>query len=117
MKKMNTAYREFKVSKEFTPTPGPRFIDEGEFSGELLRKNYLLPLIGEAIKNGVKLKVDLDGTHGYLTSFLEEAFGGLIREDRISFHDLKKYLEIISTEEPYLKEDIDEYLQEAHDES
>lgn len=117
MKKMNTAYKEFKISKEFTATPGPRFIDEGEFSGELLRKNHLLPLIMDAIKKEVKLKVDLDGTHGYLTSFLEEAFGGLIREDRISLYDLKKYLEIISTEEPYLKEDIDEYLQEAHDES
>lgn len=114
---MNTAYREFKISEKFSPTPGPRFIDEGEFSGELLRKNHLLPLIQGAIKDGVKLNVDLDGTHGYLTSFLEEAFGGLIREDHLSFNDLKRCLEIISTEEPYLKEDIDEYLQEAHDES
>ena len=68
----------------------------------------------QALKEqGVKLAVDLDGTLGYGTSFLEEAFGGLAR-----LHDSKSVLdriEIISQEEPYLKDDVIEYIQKAND--
>lgn len=117
MKTMNTVKTEFKISKDFSVTPGPRFIDEGEYSGELLRKSHLIPAITEVMKSGGKLIVDLDGTHGYLTSFLEEAFGGLIREDGISLSSINDTLEFISTEEAYLLDDIEEYLQEADSES
>lgn len=105
--------REFKIARDFSLTPGPRFMDEGEFSGELLRKEYLLSLITECIENQTTVTVDLDGTHGYLTSFLEEAFGGLIRENRLALSDLNKTIELISHEEPYLVDDIKNYLQEA----
>lgn len=117
MKTMNTVINEFKISKDFSETPGPRFEDEGAFSGEILRKEYLLPRIENSLVRQEKLRVDLDGTHGYLTSFLEEAFGGLIRENRIPLSDIDKTLIIISTEEPYLLEDIKDYLQEAHSET
>ena len=40
----------------------------------------------------VKLIVDLDGTAGLGTSFLEESFGGLIRRDHINYNILKQTL-------------------------
>jgi STAS-like domain of unknown function (DUF4325) len=102
-----------KVRDDFSRTPGPRLEIEGDFSGEVFRKICLLPKLQQAITSGSKLVVDLDGTAGYGTSFLEEAFGGLIREDGITYDVIKKYVNVISTEEDYLIEDIEQYLTDA----
>src|SRR6267143_3777559 len=61
------------VLRDFCRTPGPRHIDEGDFSGELFLKDVLVPKFQEAINRNLKLSVDFDGTAGYATSFLEEA--------------------------------------------
>lgn len=103
-----------KLAKEFTPTPGPRLIVEGPFSGELFRNEILKPKFDEVVKNkDGKLIVDLDGTLGYGTSFLEEAFGGLAR-----IYDSKSVAdrtEIVSNEETYLKADVAEYIEKANE--
>src|SRR5207302_5864660 len=57
------------VLKDFGRTPGPRHIDEGDFSGELFLRNVLAPKFQEAIERDTKLSVDFDGTAGYATSF------------------------------------------------
>lgn len=104
------------IAKDFTDTPGPRYDHEGKFSGEKFRKEVLEPDVRKALSEGKKIKVDLDHTAGYGTSFLEEAFGGLIRNDKIDYNSLKESLIIKSDEEEYLIDDILEYLKEAHDE-
>jgi len=88
-------------------------MDEGKHSGEEFRKNVLLPRVNEAIEEGVKLVVDLDGTFGFGTSFLEEAFGGLIREEKLRLSDLKPLIEFVSNEEPDLIDEINEYMSQA----
>ena len=103
------------VALEFSKTPGPRYIKEGEFSGELFRKNILLPKLIEAINKNEKLLIDLDGTAGFGTSFLEESFGGLIRENNISYSKIIETIEFKSTEEEYLINDINHYLKDAYD--
>lgn len=113
---MNTADNVFVIAKDFSKSPGPRFIDEGKFSGESLREDHLLKLVREALNNNSSLLIDLDGTNGYGTSFLEEAFGGLIREDKFTLPQLQQILRFKSEEEPYLLDDIREYMQEAEDE-
>lgn len=75
---MNTI--EIKVAKDFSETPGARYIQEGPFSGELFYKDYLKPQFEKALKNSQKLTVFLDGTAGYATSFLDESFGQLARD-------------------------------------
>ena len=65
-----------KIATEYNQTPGGRFKDEGEFSGEDFRDTLLAPKFQDAISHGEKLVVDLDGGYGYATSFLDEAFGG-----------------------------------------
>lgn len=99
--------------REFSIVPGTRKRDEGKnaHSGEEFRQDFLLPKFSEALKKNVKLIVDLDGTIGFGTSWLEEVFGGLVRETNLE--DVQKTLEFISEEEPYLIDDIKHYIQNA----
>lgn len=102
-----------KISKDFSSATGPRYIIEGDYSGELFRKEVLSPKIKEAIEKNIKLTVDLDGAAGYGTSFLEESFGGLIREEHIAYNKILDTLILISNEEPYLMDDIYNYMKDA----
>ncbi|WP_029285359.1 STAS-like domain-containing protein [Pedobacter sp. R20-19] len=101
-----------KFARQFTRKPGPRKIEEGDNSGELYRKQLLI-LVKQAIDEDKKLIIDLDGVLGYGTSFLEEMFGGLIRNNHIPYEQLSKRLSFISYEEPFLIDDINKYLQRA----
>lgn len=101
------------IKENFVSTPGPRYIKEGKWSGEKLRIELIYPQFNKAIEENKKIFIDLDGTSGYGTSFLEEVFGGLIRENKLKYSDIKNILELKSEEEPYLIEDIEEYLLDA----
>jgi STAS-like domain of unknown function (DUF4325) len=96
------------IATEFSATPGPRYIREGSYSGELFRSSLLLPLFDKAVAEGKILFVNLDGGYGYSTSFLEESFGGLARERGIE--RVLTTLQFASEEEPYLIEDIKRYI-------
>lgn len=108
---------EIKIARDFSYAPGPRYIEEGKNSGEKFRQELLAAAFQKAIFEDKKVIVDLDGTDGYGTSFLEESFGGLIRNDGIPYDEIIKRLEIISKEEEYLKDDVYEYLKDANDEN
>ena len=100
------------IAKEFTPFPGPRYSNQGEGSGEEFRRTLLRPRFDDARRAGEKLYVELDGvTFGYPTSFLEEAFGGLARE--VGIETVQRTLELISSSEPLLEEEIMRYIQDA----
>ena len=103
----------YEIAKRFTKYPGPRYIEEGEYSGELFRKTELMPTIIEAKKNNHKIILNLDGTSGYGTSFIEEVFGGLIREEKMSIKEIYSIFTFISKEDENLIDDITEYMEEA----
>ena len=67
--------RTVSVAKDFSPSPAGRFLDDGPYPGALFRDVFLLP----ALKTDERVLVDLTGTELPGSSFLEEAFGGLIR--------------------------------------
>ena len=102
-----------KVACDFSTAPGPRKIIEGKYSGELFRTKTLLPRVLEARDKDCVLTIDLDGTSGFGTSFLEESFGGLIRDDNLNLATLDKVMRIISVEEPGLLDEIREYMEDA----
>ncbi|MDE0471424.1 MAG: STAS-like domain-containing protein [Ekhidna sp.] len=108
---------EIKIATDFNYTPGPRYIEEGKNSGEQFRREILANAFKTAIAKNKKVIIDLDGTDGYGTSFLEESFGGLIRNDKIDYNEIINRLEIISNEEEYIKEDVYEYIEDAHNEA
>lgn len=96
------------IAKDFTTTPGFRFKIEGPFSGEEFRETHLEPLFEKGETN---IEVNLDGTAGYATSFLEEIFGGLSRK-----HGAARCLSVfsfISEEEPELVDEIQGYINDA----
>lgn len=99
------------ISKEYTKSPGGRNIKHGDFSGEDFRNKVLKPAYLKAKANNEKIVVDLDGVYGYATSFLEEAFGGLVREtkDKSSLG----MVEIISNDSPHWVKDIRDYMEDA----
>ena len=99
------------ISTEFSRTPGPRSPDEGNFSGREFLRTLLEPRFLEAREKNVTLIVNLDGGEGYATSFLEESFGGLARKH--GAEPVLATLKLISTEEPYLVEEIEQYIREA----
>lgn len=102
--------KKIKIATDFSQTPGARYISEGDFSGELFRTSMLRAGVQDAIKAGQKLLVDLDGTPGYGSSFLEESFGGLVRYDGISAEVVLAHLDLKSDDEPYLADDIRDYI-------
>lgn len=64
------------IATNYSKTPAGRYEKDGPYSGERFRNEYLLP----ALRKEVELvQVDLDGALGFGSSFLEEAFGGLVR--------------------------------------
>ena len=99
------------IATEFSETPGPRTRAEGDFSGELFLDEFLLPRYEAAIAGKDTLTVDLDGTEGYATSFLEAAFGGLAR--KYTAEDILRIVRFKSDDEPYLVAEITKYIKEA----
>lgn len=63
------------IAKEFSRYPAGRYLADGPANGEKFREEFLVPILRE--KN--KAIIFMDGTRGYGSSFLEEAFGGLRR--------------------------------------
>jgi len=98
------------VADDFSVTPGFRYESDGPNSGEEFRKKFLEPLFDDK-DSDERILIDLDGAAGYATSFLEEIFGGLAR--KYGAEVCKRRLEIKSDEEPFLKEEIDEYIKNA----
>jgi hypothetical protein len=102
---------ELNIAREFSETPGPRSRDEGEFSGDQFLDELLEPRFIEARDSHQMLIVDLDGTVGYATSFLESAFGGLARKYGPS--DVLRILDLTCKDEPSLVEEVKRYIKDA----
>lgn len=100
----------YRISTEYSYCPGSRYISEGKYSGEDFRDNHLSKIIKECIDNHIQLTIDLDGSAGYGSGFLEEVFGGLIREHNFDIHDLIRMMHFKSDEEPYLIDEIMKYM-------
>ena len=111
------------VATEYSETPGSRYESEGPFSGEQFRREFLVPKLYQMESEITpqklfpdQLVVDLDGGAGYGVGWLDEVFAGLIR-DGFDYKFIEKVLHIQSDEEPYLIDEIWEYMyQAAHNE-
>jgi len=92
------------IGKDYSRYPAGRFAGDGPFSGERFREEVLLP----CLRRGEMLQVCLDNTAGYGSSFLEEAFGGLIRQG-IPQADVNRLLSFV-TEDSALEAEINGYI-------
>jgi len=96
-----------KIAEQFTRYPAGRFLDDGPFSGEKFRNEFLIPVL----ESNSKETILLDGTRGYGSSFLEEAFGGLVRAG-FSADKVLSTFELESSDESLIKE-IKDYILDA----
>lgn len=95
---------EVNVVRDFSKKPYGRYPLDGDGCGEYFRKRILVP----ALRSHDKVHVVLDGYNRYGRSFLDEAFGGLIREENFTWeelncklsysHSLVKSIELLITE-------------------
>jgi len=88
------------VSKDFTRMPCVRHRADGPFSGEEFREDILLP----ALQAHDKVVVNLEGCLALGSSFLDEAFAGLVRAKKYTAKELQKKLIIKFSVESYVDE-------------
>ncbi|MFA2969367.1 STAS-like domain-containing protein [Acinetobacter pittii] len=104
---MSKSVMKINVAKDFSKNPSGRYIEDGKTSGEVFLKNILLP----AVRTHDIVEINFDGVRGYGSSFLEEAFGGFIRETKMSLVEFFNKVKII-TQDPLLEQEIKGYLEE-----
>ena len=102
------------VARDFSKYPGGRFRRDGPHSGEEMREK-LLTKLKELQADRDHLVVELDGAVGYSASFLEEAFGGLVRIVEQDQKGLVSCLEIRAGENVYqpYKRLAERYIEDA----
>lgn len=94
---------------DFTRYPGGRYKRISKFSGEEYRDDHLAP----ALKDGEVVVVELDGTVGYGSSFLDELFGGIVRKMRWhSVNDFDSHILLQSKNRSFIDE-ARQYVAEA----
>lgn len=67
------------IAKDYSRIVLGRWKRLGPFSGEDFYEKKLLPMYTTAVEQGVQLEIELDGTKGYPSSFLDQSFGELAR--------------------------------------
>lgn len=67
------------VISDFSETPSGRYRSDGPCSGEVFREEVLIPALEKLAEKEI-LSIKIDGVEGYGSSFLEEAFGGVVRK-------------------------------------
>jgi len=93
---------------EYTDTPIGRNALDGPKNGADYRENHIVPALGEY----EIVKLDFSKTIGTTPSFLEEIFGGIIRDKILTPAELKRRTEVISKYES-VKRNVIKYIDEA----
>lgn len=106
--------KQIDISKDFSDVPAGRYKNDGPNSGEQFRKEFLVP----ALQTDEKVEVLLDGAEGYGSSFLEEAFGGLVRNTEYTRQYIESNLIITAHSEEYAfyRDLVLEFISNAFDE-
>lgn len=95
---------------DFSKTPYGRYDRDGKYNASAFRDNKLAPFFRDPSINRVNVFLDsVEEGYEYGSSFLEEAFVGLVRECNISVEDVRRKLNIVTTHRDYVLE-INEYL-------
>ena len=95
------------LARDFSRFPFGRTAKHSPYSGERFREEWLLP----ALRRGEDVIVVLDGARGLGPSFLEEAFGGLLRTD-LPAERVLGHVTIVSEMDPSRKVEVERYMQE-----
>ena len=103
------------IGEEFSKTPRGRYPADGKNSGERFRENFLKKIFSEPDKYTQPVEIVLDGAEGYGSSFLEEAFGGLVRKGYATAEQADKAFKFTYKDEDFsfYKRQIQTYIGDA----
>lgn len=79
-----------KIATDYSETPLGRYPTDSAVSGQRFREEFLCP----GFKESDELTVDIDDVEGYGSSFLDEAFGGLVSKGYFDAKELHRRLTI-----------------------
>ena len=80
------------ASNDYSALVGGRYIEDGEGNATEFRQKFLVP----PLKRGERIVIELDGVAGYPSAFIDEAFGGLVREEKFSPEFVLDHIEFSS---------------------
>ena len=89
-----TEERTLSIAADFGPFPAGRVEADGPYNGEKFREEYLVPALKSAALDGAVLVISLDGLKSCGSSFLESAFGGLVRYNGFTAKKLQTLIRI-----------------------
>lgn len=95
------------IAKDFSVYPGGRTPEDGPHSGREFREQLLIPIFD----GNERVVINFDGVRGYGSSFLEEAFGGLVRCG-IAKEKILSQLDFCSSKDSIVSE-VKRYINEA----
>lgn len=101
---------DINIGKDFSRHPAGRTPKDGKYNGQTFREKFIVPYL----KEDKTVRIFLDDAIHYGSSFLEEAFGGLIRVEGYSPDFLSKHI-IIVTEDTILHYEISQNIKEHSD--
>ena len=87
------------ISRDFSRTPAGRVPKDGPFNGQRFRQEHLDPALAKVIGTQNKVIVEFSDADSYSSSFLEEAFGGLVRSHKYNSEEIRKVL-VLKTNDP-----------------
>lgn len=99
------------IASEFSPITGGRTPDEGEFSGQIFRDEVLVPKYIECLDKNERLEIVFDNCYGIGTSFLEEAFGGLVR--KYKYTDVLDHIKLTANDDETILINVPKYIKAA----
>ena len=103
---------DLNVATEFYRRPLGRDRSQGTYTGEAFRDDVLIKKINSLAPNE-KLDIDFTGVTMSGSSFLEEAFGGLVRKCGFKKDYLKKILVFNFPRRPSLESKVWSYINDA----
>ena len=68
------------IATDFSNSPGARYYEDGDWSGQKFLDELLLPKFNKAVAGGHILRIGLDKVYGYPSSFVSGSFGKLSME-------------------------------------
>lgn len=95
------------VATDFSKSPSGRVPSDGPNSGQRFREELLFPALSKD-----NVEVVLDGVYTLGSSFLEEAFGGLVRLKGLTPDILRKKLVVRSRVDTYVRK-VWSYIEES----
>lgn len=95
------------IRRDFSRYPAGRYLSDGPYNGQLFREKFLIPALKD---DAEKIYIELDGVRGYNSSFLDEAFGGLVSSGFTAPNLINRL--ILISQDQSLIEEIKSYIKD-----